>query len=93
MVGRNYHSQPKSARLVEPGRMDAIQRGANNILKVGGHEGVGVIVKMGPGTENSDVKVGDRVGIKWLADVCGSCREPCLASSYHLCDCLADKPP
>lgn len=32
-------------------------------------------MKMGPGTENSDVKVGDRVGIKWLSAVCGSCRK------------------
>lgn len=42
--------------------------------QVGGHEGIGVIVKMGPGTSNSAVKVGDRVGIKWLAAICGSCR-------------------
>lgn len=33
--------------------------------QVGGHEGVGKIVKMGPGTETAAVKVGDRVGIKW----------------------------
>lgn len=31
-----------------------------------GHEGIGKIVKMGPGTEQSAVKVGDRVGIKWV---------------------------
>lgn len=35
--------------------------------QVGGHEGVGAIVKMGPGTENSGVKVGQRVGIKWIS--------------------------
>ncbi|KAL7773461.1 hypothetical protein CFE70_003425 [Pyrenophora teres f. teres 0-1] len=35
--------------------------------QVGGHEGVGKIVKMGPGMENAAVKVGDRVGIKWMA--------------------------
>ncbi|KUI53528.1 Alcohol dehydrogenase 2 [Cytospora mali] len=44
--------------------------------QVGGHEGVGHIVKMGPGTENSGVKVGDRVGVKWIAHICGSC--PCF---------------
>ncbi|TKA81105.1 Alcohol dehydrogenase 2 [Cryomyces minteri] len=33
--------------------------------QVGGHEGVGKIVKMGPGTESAAVKVGDRVGVKW----------------------------
>lgn len=41
--------------------------------QVGGHEGVGKIVKMGPGTENSNVKVGDRVGVKWVSGTCGSC--------------------
>jgi len=46
---------------------------------VGGHEGVGKVVKLGPGAENSSVKVGDRVGIKWVSGTCGSCREfpPC----------------
>lgn len=41
--------------------------------QIGGHEGIGHIVKLGPGTENSGVKVGDRVGIKWLAGICGNC--------------------
>jgi propanol-preferring alcohol dehydrogenase len=40
--------------------------------QVGGHEGVGKIVKLGPGS--AGVKIGDRVGIKWMADICGSCR-------------------
>ncbi|KAL8768115.1 MAG: hypothetical protein Q9209_005578 [Squamulea sp. 1 TL-2023] len=31
--------------------------------QVGGHEGVGTVVKMGPATERAVVKVGDRVGI------------------------------
>lgn len=43
--------------------------------QVGGHEGVGKVVKLGPGSENSTVKVGDRVGVKWVAGICGSCRE------------------
>ena len=46
--------------------------------QVGGHEGVGKIVKLGPGTESAGVKVGDRVGIKWMAGICGSC-EACRA--------------
>ncbi|KAL8839268.1 MAG: hypothetical protein Q9176_004599 [Flavoplaca citrina] len=37
--------------------------------QVGGHEGVGTIVKMGPATGHTAVKVGDRVGIKWVADI------------------------
>jgi alcohol dehydrogenase, propanol-preferring len=41
--------------------------------QVGGHEGIGKIVKLGPGAEGSGVKVGDRVGIKWMASACGRC--------------------
>ncbi|KAL0258856.1 hypothetical protein SLS55_006360 [Diplodia seriata] len=41
--------------------------------QVGGHEGVGKIVKMGPGADSAAVKVGDRVGIKWVSGICGSC--------------------
>jgi len=48
--------------------------------QVGGHEGVGKIVKMGPGTEKSDRKVGDRVGIKWISAICDSC--PACLSGY-----------
>lgn len=40
---------------------------------IGGHEGVGVIVAMGEHTAGSPVKVGDRVGIKWMADSCLNC--------------------
>merc|ERR1711977_286803 len=39
--------------------------------QVGGHEGVGKIVAMGPGTENAAVKVGQRVGVKWISGICG----------------------
>lgn len=56
--------------------------------QVGGHEGVGKIVKMGPGTESSAVKLGDRVGIKWLSGICGSCA-PCL--SGHDGQCFGQK--
>jgi len=41
--------------------------------QVGGHEGVGKVVKLGPGAETSTIKVGDRVGIKWISGTCGSC--------------------
>ena len=40
---------------------------------IGGHEGVGEIVAIGEHTARSPVKVGDRVGIKWLADSCLDC--------------------
>ncbi|OCK74272.1 GroES-like protein [Lepidopterella palustris CBS 459.81] len=52
--------------------------------QVGGHEGVGKIVKMGPGTESAAVKVGDRVGIKWISAICDSC-PACLAGHDGIC--------
>lgn len=52
--------------------------------QVGGHEGVGKIVKMGPGTDNAAVKVGQRVGIKWMAGVCGNCTA-CHAGYEPMC--------
>ncbi|KNZ80182.1 Alcohol dehydrogenase 1 [Termitomyces sp. J132] len=42
---------------------------------IGGHEGVGVIVAIGDHTTGSPVNVGDRVGIKWLADSCLNCEQ------------------
>ncbi|KAJ6596017.1 chaperonin 10-like protein [Mycena sp. CBHHK59/15] len=42
---------------------------------VGGHEGVGEIVAIGSNTSNSPVKLGDRVGVKWLADSCLNCEQ------------------
>ncbi|KAJ7511646.1 chaperonin 10-like protein [Mycena galericulata] len=42
---------------------------------VGGHEGVGTIVAIGSNTNHSPVKIGDRVGIKWLADSCLNCEQ------------------
>ncbi|KAL6716299.1 hypothetical protein ACLMJK_005865 [Lecanora helva] len=52
--------------------------------QIGGHEGVGKIVKMGPGSESAAVKVGDRVGVKWVSATCGNCG-PCLAGSDAIC--------
>jgi len=52
--------------------------------QVGGHEGVGKIVKMGPGTDKAAVKIGDRVGIKWVAGICESC-EACRAGIDASC--------
>ncbi|KAJ7850256.1 chaperonin 10-like protein [Mycena leptocephala] len=42
---------------------------------VGGHEGVGEVVAIGNNTSHSPVKVGDRVGVKWLADSCLNCEQ------------------
>ena len=52
--------------------------------QVGGHEGVGEIAAMGSGCEGLPVKVGDRVGIKWLAYACGNCTA-CLAGFDASC--------
>jgi propanol-preferring alcohol dehydrogenase len=37
-----------------------------------GHEGVGTVVELGPG--ESQVAVGERVALPWLAHACGHCR-------------------
>ncbi|BFZ56560.1 Histone acetyltransferase [Savitreella phatthalungensis] len=50
--------------------------------RVGGHEGVGIVRKLGEGVVA--VKEGDSVGIKWLAGVCLSC-ELCLAGKDPWC--------
>jgi propanol-preferring alcohol dehydrogenase len=47
-----------------------------------GHEGAGVVVKLGPGV--SHLKEGDRVGIAWLHSACGHC-EFCLSGWETLC--------
>lgn len=40
---------------------------------VGGHEGVGRVVAIGEHTQNKNVNIGDRVGIKYLAESCLDC--------------------
>ncbi|KAI0764618.1 GroES-like protein [Trametes elegans] len=51
---------------------------------IGGHEGVGRVVAIGAHTPNSPVKLGDRVGIKWLAYSCLDC-EPCRKGLEQSC--------
>ncbi|KAI6043949.1 hypothetical protein EDC04DRAFT_2944250 [Pisolithus marmoratus] len=50
----------------------------------GGHEGIGTIVAIGAHTENSPVRVGQRVGIKWLANSCLNC-EQCRSGLEQCC--------
>ena len=50
---------------------------------VGGHEGVGTIVAIGTGT-TTNRKIGDNVGIKWLADSCLDC-EVCRRGQEATC--------
>ena len=47
-----------------------------------GHEGIGIVTKLGAGVTN--VKVGDRVGVPWLYSACGHC-EFCLGAHETVC--------
>ncbi|KAJ8519255.1 hypothetical protein ONZ45_g3787 [Pleurotus djamor] len=51
---------------------------------VGGHEGVGHIVAIGEHTPSTHVKIGDRVGIKWIANACLRC-EMCRKGAESSC--------
>lgn len=48
-----------------------------------GHEVVGVIAGIGPGTE-SDFRIGDLVGVPWLRSTCGRCTY-CRRGAENLC--------
>jgi propanol-preferring alcohol dehydrogenase len=51
---------------------------------IGGHEGVGEVVAIGANTTHSPINIGDRVGIKWLADSCLNC-ENCRKGREQNC--------
>lgn len=51
---------------------------------VGGHEGVGEILSLGPACDSYDFAVGDFVGVAWRLQVCREC-EPCLAGAENDC--------
>jgi alcohol dehydrogenase, propanol-preferring len=38
-----------------------------------GHEGVGRVVQLGSGISDSQVRLGQRVGVAWQRDICGAC--------------------
>ena len=50
---------------------------------VPGHEGVGIVVELGPGV--TEVAVGDRVAMPWLGYACGTC-EHCVSGWETLCE-------
>jgi propanol-preferring alcohol dehydrogenase len=50
---------------------------------VPGHEIVGIVVERG--SDVDELRIGDRVGIPWLASTCGRCRY-CRTSRENLCD-------
>lgn len=49
---------------------------------VPGHEGVGIVVELGPGV--TEVAVGDRVAVPWLGYACGTC-DHCVSGWETLC--------
>jgi propanol-preferring alcohol dehydrogenase len=49
---------------------------------VPGHEGVGIVVELGPGV--TEVAVGDRVAMPWLGYACGTC-DYCVSGWETLC--------
>lgn len=50
---------------------------------IGGHEGVGVIIALGPGCSD-DIKLGGYVGIRFASRICRRC-EFCLAGKEQHC--------
>jgi propanol-preferring alcohol dehydrogenase len=50
---------------------------------VPGHEGIGIVEKLGAGVTNR--RVGERVAIAWLGSACGSCRY-CIDGRETLCE-------
>jgi alcohol dehydrogenase, propanol-preferring len=50
---------------------------------VPGHEGVGIVVELGPGVV--EVAVGDRVAMPWLGYACGTC-DYCVSGWETLCE-------
>src|ERR1700739_1195771 len=50
---------------------------------VPGHEGVGIVVELGPGV--TEVALGDRVAMPWLGYACGTC-DYCVSGRETLCE-------
>jgi propanol-preferring alcohol dehydrogenase len=48
-----------------------------------GHQIVGTVAKIGPNVKQ--LRVGDRIGMAWLHDTCGSCHH-CLNEQENLCE-------
>ncbi len=50
-----------------------------------GHQVVGVVDELGAGNENAGFMKGDRVGVAWLRETCGTCRY-CRSNRENLCE-------
>lgn len=57
--------------------------GISNYPLVLGHEGVGIVTKLGSSVKN--LKTGDRVGITWIRDSCSAC-DACLQGRENICE-------
>lgn len=57
-------------------------KGQGVYTEIPGHEGVGIVVKLGPGASES--LLGKRVGIKWLWSACNEC-SVCKAGLHNNC--------
>lgn len=59
-----------------------LRKSGLNIPTILGHEGAGIVEKIGPGAEDS-FKVGDKVALSY--SYCGEC-ESCSSGEFHNCD-------
>lgn len=50
---------------------------------VPGHEGIGIVVELGPGV--NEVNIGERVAMPWLGYACGMC-DYCVSGKETLCE-------
>ncbi|TFK35454.1 mannitol-1-phosphate dehydrogenase M1PDH1 [Crucibulum laeve] len=55
-----------------------------NLPLIGGHEGIGHVVAIGDHSGQNVIKIGDRVGLKWIANICGRC-EMCRKGHESSC--------
>jgi propanol-preferring alcohol dehydrogenase len=62
-------------------RNDWADRGLKMQVKIAGHEGAGTVVAAGKNVHR--FKLGDRAGIKWVANTCGDC-EMCMNGTDEL---------
>ncbi len=56
--------------------------GRPRLPRIPGHEGVGIVERVGDGVD--EPAVGDRVALPWIAKACGRCRE-CVAGHETYC--------
>ncbi|MGV1004948.1 MAG: zinc-binding alcohol dehydrogenase family protein [Candidatus Nanopelagicales bacterium] len=57
---------------------------ARRLPIIPGHQVVGEVIGFGPGERAAHLRLGQRVGLVWLADACGTCRF-CLSGRENLC--------